>query len=47
MITVLQIILVIAFCLGVCDGYYKLKPPTCLSSKEPDIYFIYTDLFKK
>lgn len=43
----LQLIFIIALLLGIAKGYYQLCPPSSIPTKEPDIYFVITDIFHK
>lgn len=47
MIDILQILFILAFILGIGQGFYKLKGAYFDTVKEPDIYFIITDIFHK
>lgn len=47
MIDILQILFILAFILGIFQGFYKLKGTYFDNVKEPDIYFIITDIFHK
>lgn len=40
-----QIIFIISFIFGIIQGYSKLCSSSALTTKEPDIYFIITDLY--
>lgn len=42
----LQIIFIIALCLGVAKGLGKMRPAALLTAKEPEIYFVITDFNK-